>query len=203
MSTVKTQSKGASSSGDLGSLDDLAREMGLDPTTLPDLSQPAPSKRDVIEETAARYTERIVEEHLRRDLRPDEAALVHGAIWINPATSQGATPDKARSIWRMVTFMRRYGVRLSDIPAVMLVPGLHRRGSSSTVHRWAHAGFWNRAQEVLSPLPFSEWSQARRDELADLVAWEESLKANAERRKAKRIHDQAIKESTNGAQRRR
>ena len=175
------------SSDDMG---DLARAMGIDPSTLPDPNAPSPS-RDRYEETASEYLDRIITEHDARDLTDAEATLLISAIWVQPRAS--TTIDKARGIWRMVTFMRRYKIPLRSLPETIMPPWTHRTGSSSTVHRWAHAGFWSRAQAVLSPLPYSEWSQERRDELADLVEWETTLRASAEKRKAKRIHDIALR----------
>lgn len=196
MSKSNKHSKGV---GALVSIDagDLARagaDLGIDLSTLPDLSLPSPrAARDVIDESSSEYVDRICREHLRRDLTDAESVLLHSAIWKHPTYI--TTVDKARDIWRMVTFMRRHAIALKDIPSSMLVPGIDRRGNSSTVHRWMRAGMWSRAQEILSRLPYSEWSESRRAELDDLVTWESELAAAAEKRKAKSLHDKALRES--------
>lgn len=166
---------------------ELARAMGIDPATLPDPSAPA---RDRHVETPEEHLDRIITEHAKRDLSDAEAALLTSAIWIGPKMP---TIERVREMWRMITFSRRYSIPLAALPVVVMPPWVHRTGVSSLVHRWMRAQFWTRAREALSPLPYAEWSQARRDELDALCEWQMDLHARSEARKAKRIYDIALR----------
>lgn len=179
--------RGVAESGDLRSLDDVARAMGIDPTTLPDPNTPT---RDRHVETPEEHLDRIITEHAKRDLSDAEATLLISAIWVGPKMP---TIERVREMWRMITFSRRYSVPLAALPVVVMPPWVHRTGVSSLVHRWMRAQFWTRAREALSPLPYAEWSQARRDELDALCEWQMDLHARSEARKAKRIHDIALR----------
>lgn len=172
---------------DQSSAEGLARafaEFGLDPSTAPDLSQPSRSEPP---ESPDEFADRIVREHLANDLTSDEAAILAAALW---KRHDRDVIRRTREAFRLVSFATRYGVPIRSIPDPILPERIRTSGISSTLHRWFLAGIFQRAQRALERLPFHEWSQDRREELAAVAAWEAQIIESSVKRRAARLYEQ-------------
>lgn len=172
---------------DQSSADELARafiEFGLDPSTAPDLSR---SSRSEPPESPDEFSDRIVRDHLSNDLSNDEAAILAAALW---KRHDRDVIQRTREAFRLVTFATRYGVPIHSIPDPILPERIRTSGTSSTLHRWFLAGIFQRAQRALERLPFREWSQDRRAQLAAVVDWEAIVMARSAKRRAAKLYEQ-------------
>lgn len=192
MRTSKTKSRSSKIPASIDA-DDLAC-LGIDPSTLPDLSAPAPSHREA--ETAHEYLDRIVAEHASRALSDAEAELLAKAMW---QRTDGDNIRRARQAFHFVLFMLTYGVKLRDVPEILRPERMTKSGASSTVHRWAHGEYFSSAETLLNALPYSHWKPARREQLQLIVEWELRLRSAAEKRKQDRIFKLAKKEGKTNA----
>lgn len=183
--------RGAAKSGDLGSLDALVRDLGLDPATLPPPGTKSLSARERERETASEYLDRIIRDHEQRALSDEEAVLLANAMWHR---AHGDNVKRAREAYRFILFLLIYGIKQQDVPDHLLPDRMSRTGVSSTIHRWVRGEYFSRAEPILNALPFSDWNETRRSELRRIVEWELKLRAKAEARKADRIFKLATNE---------
>lgn len=171
--------------------DEAARLLGVDPSTLPaDLDAPTAAQRDLAKETADEFVERTTREHRKQGLTDAEALLLSHALFKRVDERNG--PERTKVVWDFMTYVVDYGVETRDVPHDLIPERFLASGVRSALHQWFRTGIFERAQGKLDPLPFSEWSERRREQMSKIVAWELQTKYAAEKRRNKRIHDLAM-----------
>lgn len=191
MNTQVTLQRGKNPSSET---DEAARLLGVDPSTLPaDLDAPTASQRDLARETADEWVARTVREHRRQGLTDAEAMLLSHALFKRVDERNG--PERTKVVWDFMTYVVDYGVETRDVPHALIPERFQASGVRSALHQWFRTGIFERAQGKLDPLPFSEWSERRREQMAKIVAWELKTKHAAEKRRNKRIHDLATRKN--------
>ena len=160
-------------------------DAGLDPNTV---SRRTPdNQRDI----ADILEDELVADILADDLNDKEALLFAGAFWTG---YQSKNVERARSAWRIATFMVKYPTAAaSDVPLRLLTDTFFigyprpRTSISSLIHLWARAGAFGAAQTRLNAYPLFKWSQHRRNQLAVVVEWERQTCERAEMRRKQRL----------------
>ena len=166
---------------------DVLVAAGIDPATIstekPKGSQDAKSEADIVEAE-------VIRDCLADDLSHSEALTFAGAFWQG---THRANTDRARSTWRIITFMNRHPhCGWNDIPPELLDTSFFdgyaqpRKSNSSLIHWWFANGSFARAETQLNAYPLKRWSEHRRQQMSAAVAWERDVQARtAAKRKAR------------------
>lgn len=148
-------------------------------------SQPSqPSIADLLEDE-------VIKEILADDLTNAEAKLFAGALWTGV---HHKNVERARSAWRIVTFLLKYPTAApDDIPPRLLTDTffasyrMPRTTLSSLIHGWSKSGAFSFARDRLNAFPLTRWSQHRRNQMDVVCEWERQICARAEARRKSRL----------------
>lgn len=161
---------------------------GLDPDSIPAATaktqQNQPSIADLLEDE-------LVAEVLADDLSNKEALLLAGAFWTGV---HHKNVERARSVWRVVTFLLKYpAAAADDIPPRLLTDTFFasyrkpRVTMSSMIHHWSKTNLFTMARDRLNSFPLTKWSQHRRNQMDVICQWESEICARSEARRKDRL----------------
>ena len=154
----------------------------------------------------------IVESEVIRDVIADD--LSHGeALTFAAAFWQGAhraNAERARSVWRILTFMNRHpNCGWSDVPPDLLDSSffcgyaMPRKNVSSLIHWWFANGSFARAESQLNALSLKRWSEHRRQQMSAVVAWEKAQQARTTAKRKARLFKNVKRDSRVSAKKER
>lgn len=190
MSTQRSLKKGQKASASPPDADDLAAALGVDASTLPDLSKPA-TRAEHERETADEWLAKLVADHAVFDLNDDEADLLAHSMF--KRIDERNNGRRVRKIFSLLLFVVLHGVELRDVPTPLIPDTITRGGLSSAIHRWCTAGVFERAAQQLACLPFEDWDQTRRKQLASIVEYERRIRTAYEKRRNRRLYERATR----------
>lgn len=173
---------------DDSALSEALAAVGLDRNTLslnpPTIQQKQPSLADLLEDE-------LVAEVLADDLTNAEAKAFAGAMWTG---HHSANRERARSVWRLVTFLLKYPAAApDDIPPRLLTDTFFasyrkpRTTLSSLIFQWAKMNAFTMSRDRLNAYPLTKWSQHRRNQMDVICQWESEICARSEARRKDRL----------------
>lgn len=161
---------------------------GLDPDIIP-LSRAA--HQDATRPLADVLEDQLIAEVIADDLTDKEAKLFASAFWTG---AHSKNVERARSVWRIVTFLLKYPTAApDDIPPRLLTDTFYatyrkpRTTLSSLTHAWSKMQAFSLARDRLNAYPLHRWSQHRRSQMEVICEWERQICERSEARRKDRL----------------